>query len=194
MTSGVEAEVQEQLNWMQSLLSTPSTNDAASASKNKYQSQIDDLLSSIDCPAQPKSRSFQDSYTDLEIEPRPSYEPSFLTGAVPPPKEVQYRISDPVDSDYDSDCEEYYVEDAEEIRGQEIPSWARAANLIQELEKQKGVDPDKIFVGFDTSCDLNAMFEKKKKTFKVRGDSGWWAADTVTPDEEAKYKKALGLV
>lgn len=195
MSTKVETEVDEQLNWMQSLLSNPAPGATTSASKNKYQSQIDDLLASIDAPAAPTVKpNFNNSYTEVDIDTRPSYEPSYLTGAVPPAKNIQYRISDPVDSDYDSDCEEYYVEDAEEIRGQEIPSWARAANLLVELEKQKTVDPDKIFVGFESSCDLNLMFEKKKKTFKVRGDSGWWAADTVTPDEEAKYKKALGYV
>lgn len=193
MSTGVEAEVEQQINWMQSLLSSPANGLANMPSSNKYQNQIDDLLASIDNPAPVKNVSFQqNSFTDIEIDQRPSYEPSYLTGVEAPPKEHQYRISDPVDSDCEDDCEEYYVEDAEEIRGQEIPQWARATNLIQELEKQRSVDPDQIFVGFQKSCDLCEMFEKKKKTFKVRGDSGWWGADTITADEEAKYKKALG--
>ena len=197
MSKDFEAECDQQLNWMQSLLSgknAPSTSSATS--KNKYESQIDDLLASIEGPpapiAQPKISDVCQQFDDLLEDSRPSIEPSYLTGAIPPPEEKQYRISDPVDSEDESDCEEYYVEDAEQIRGQEIPDWARHDNLIRELEAQSKVDPDKIFIGFDSSCDLSSMFEKKKKTFKVRGDSGWWAADAVTPEEEAKYKKALG--
>jgi hypothetical protein len=37
------------------------------------------------------------------------------------------------------------------------------------------------------------MFEKKRRTFKVRGDSGWWVKDALTPAEEVRYKKAVGL-
>ena len=198
MSKNFEAECDKQLNWMQSLLNgkTPQTTTSTASSKNKYESQIDDLLASIEGPpapvSQPKISDICQQFDDL-LDNRPSIEPSYLTGAIPPPEEKQYRISDPVDSEDESDCEEYYVEDAEQIRGQEIPDWARAANLLKELEAQRKIDPDQIFVGFDTSCDLSSMFEKKKKTFKVRGDSGWWAADAVTPDEEARYKKALGF-
>ena len=198
MSKAFEAECDQQLNWMQSLLSGKGAPATTSSSKNKYESQIDDLLASIEGPpapvAQPKISDVCQEFDELNDESRLSIEPSLLTGAVPAREEVkQYRISDPVDSEDDSDCEEYYVEDAEQIRGQEIPDWARAKNLIVELEKQQRVDPDKIFVGFDSSCDLSSMFEKKKKTFKVRGDSGWWAADAVTPEEESNYKKALGF-
>jgi hypothetical protein len=118
--------------------------------------------------------------------------PSPLTGAAPT-GDAQYRISDPVASDDEDDCEDYYVDDAAQIRGQEIPEWARAVNLQAELQKQQTVDPDRIFTNFDRTCDLSAMFEKKKRTFKVRGDSAWWAKDGLTPAEEVNYKKAIGL-
>jgi hypothetical protein len=118
--------------------------------------------------------------------------PSPLTGA-PGDEAGQYRISDPVASDDEDECEDYYVEDAAQIRGQEIPDWARAANLQAELQKQQSTDPDRIFTNFDRTCDLSLMFEKKKRTFKVRGDSGWWAKDGLTTAEEANYKKAIGL-
>jgi hypothetical protein len=104
-----------------------------------------------------------------------------------------YRISDAGESDDDSDCEEYYVEDAAQIRGQGIPDWARAANLQAELQRQQNIDPDGIFTNSERTCDLTVMFEKKKRSFKVRGDSGWWAKDGLTPAEEVNYKKAIGL-
>ena len=197
MSKQFEAECEQHLNWMQSLLSgaTAPAPATSSTGKNAYEAQIDDLLASIEAPPTAPNHKISDvcqQYADMNEEARSSVEPSPLAG--PTPSETkQYRISDPVDSEDESDCEDYYVEDAAEIRGQEIPSWARAANLVKELQAQQTVDPDKIFVGFDTSCDLTQMFEKKKKTFKVRGDSGWWAADAVTPAEEERYKKAVGL-
>ena len=130
----------------------------------------------------------------LSVE-RPSVEPSFLDPNNT--AEPQYRISDAKsyedgEEDYD-DYEDFYVEDAAEIRGQQIPSWARAVNLLEELRKQQSIDPDKVFVGFERSCDLSRMFSKKKANFSVRGDSGWWANDTFTEDEERHYKQAVGL-
>lgn len=196
-------ECQEHLNWMQSLLnSSSSPAPAAPAASNiNYQNEIDSLIASIEQPStvrQPKMSDVCAQYQDIDDSAyRQSIEPSPLNPARPNKRETkQYRISDPVnssDSEYDSECEEYYVEDAAEIRGQEIPEWARQANLINELERQQSVDPDKIFSNFEKTCDLSELFEKKKKCFKVRGDSGWWAADGVTPDEELNYKKAVGL-
>lgn len=196
-------ECQEHLNWMQSLLTSSqgAAPTSASHSTNTYQSQIDDLIASIEKPIdpvrQPKISDVCAQYQGISDSAyRPSIEPSPLNPARPEPaKETkQYRISDPVDdSEEDSDCEDYYVEDAEEIRGQEIPDWARKECLLRELESQQGVDPDRIFSNFEKTCDLSELFEKKKKCFKVRGDSGWWAADGVTPAEELNYKKAVGL-
>jgi hypothetical protein len=107
--------------------------------------------------------------------------------------ETQYRISDPAASDDESDGEDCFDPNATEIHGQEIPDWALIPNLLPQLQHQQGVDPDLIFTNFDKTCDLMQMFEKKKRTFKIRGDSGWWAKDGLTPAEEALYKKALGL-
>ena len=192
MTSSFEDECQQHLNWMQSLISgSGSKLQSAESKPNVYEQQINDLLASIEVPppSNPNSKSSIGSKYEQDFC-RPSVEPSPLTGHTQP---HQYRISDPVDSEDDSDCEEYYVEDAEEIRGQEVPQWARANQLHVELRKQQFVDPDRIFIGFQRSCDLSDMFENKKKTFKMRGESGWWASDEVTPAEEARYKKAIGL-
>jgi hypothetical protein len=123
---------------------------------------------------------------------KPSIAPSPLT-QVGSPADVQYRISDPVGSDDESENDECYDLNATEIRGQDIPEWAHPAPLLSQLQTQQGVDPDLIFTHFEKTCDLMAMFEKKKRTFKVRGDSGWWAKDALTPAEELRYKKAVGL-
>jgi hypothetical protein len=123
---------------------------------------------------------------------KPSIAPSPLTQAAPA-ADMQYRISDPVASDDESENDECYDMNATEIRGQEIPEWAHPTPLLAQLQAQQGVDPDLIFTNFEKTCDLMAMFEKKKRTFKVRGDSGWWAKDALTPAEEIRYKKAVGL-
>ena len=114
----------------------------------------------------------------------------------PQKEEIQYRISDINDDSYsedDSECEEYYVEDAKEIHGKAIPSWARAANLINELQAQASLDPDTIFYGFPNTCDLNVVFNQRNASFKIRGDSGMWTADKLTPEEIQNYKKAVGF-
>jgi hypothetical protein len=117
-----------------------------------------------------------------------------LTPGRPAP-EIQYRISEPSEgSEEDSDCEEYYVSDAPQIKGQDIPDWARAANLLVLLQKQQTVDPDTIFTNFQRTCDLNALFEKKKRPFTApRGESGAWDQDGLTPAEEIDYKRRVGL-
>jgi hypothetical protein len=123
---------------------------------------------------------------------KPSIAPSPLTQSGVS-ADVQYRISDPVASDDESENDECYDPNATEIRGQEIPEWAHPGPLLAQLQRQQGVDPDLIFTNFEKTCDLMAMFEKKKRTFKVRGDSGWWAKDALTPAEEMRYKRAVGL-
>lgn len=179
----LDKEFEQHLNWMQSMISDSNGSSKSSSKPNgvDYETQIDDLIAAIQQP--PESRGST------------SVAPSPLTQTECVQEPLQYRISDPIDDDEeeDSDCEEYYVEDAAEIRGQAIPDWARAANLLVELQNQQNVDPDKIFTNFDRTCDLSSMFDKKKRSFKVRGDSGWWAADGLTPAEEANYKKAVGL-
>ena len=67
------------------------------------------------------------------------------------------------DSDDENDCDEYYVEDVEKICGQKILDWARAANLLIELQKQQSVDPDKIFINFENKGDLSALQIKRRR-------------------------------
>lgn len=190
--NNLEQEFENQINWMQSLISNGVSSAANDAAPNDYEMQINDLIASI--KPSPKTSDAFGQVSPLirdivESEDKPEAGNRTLST-----DNRQYRISDVVDDEEEEDdCEEYYVEDAAEIRGQEIPNWARAANLLVELQQQASVDPDKIFKDFERTCDLSTMFEKKKRCFKVRGDSGWWQADGLTPDEEAKYKKAVGL-
>ena len=179
MTTSFTDDCQNHISWMQSILDGSGTpNESGNKSSNEIESQVDDLLASIESKSSKPDAATEDK-TSTETEKKEHQ------------CEKQYRISDP--NDESSDCEEYYVNDAAEIRGQEIPQWARATNLIKELQKQQTIDPDSIFFGFETSCDLDEMFEMKKKSFKVRGDSGWWVGDAVTPEEVQRYKQALGL-
>ena len=196
--ANLEKDIEAHLNWMQSLIADGGAASSGQGAADGFTAQVDDLIASIQAPSdkQPKISDVCQQYSSLTKDAYGSVDPSPLTpaaAAAPAKPTKQYRISDPVNSDDDSDCEDYYVEDAAEIRGQEIPDWARAANLLVELQKQQTVDPDKIFTNFERTCDLSQMFEKKKRTFKVRGDSGWWANDGLTPAEEVNYKKAVGL-
>lgn len=197
--ANLEKDIEAHLNWMQSLITDSTATTSSATAADGFTAQVDDLIASIQAPADSRTPKISDvcqQYSSLTKDAYGSVDPSPLTPAAaeaPKKAEKQYRISDPVDSEDESDCEDYYVEDAAEIRGQEIPDWARAANLLVELQKQQTVDPDKIFTNFERTCDLSQMFEKKKRTFKVRGDSGWWANDGLTPAEEVNYKKAVGL-
>lgn len=196
--ANLEKDIEAHLNWMQSLI-TDTGAAASPAPADGFTAQVDDLIASIQAPSDSRTPKISDvcqQYSSLTKDAYGSVDPSPLNPAAeaaPKKVEKQYRISDPVGSEDESECEDYYVEDAAEIRGQEIPDWARAANLLVELQKQQTVDPDRIFTNFERTCDLSQMFEKKKRTFKVRGDSGWWANDGLTPAEEVNYKKAVGL-
>ena len=191
--SNIQKDIDAHLSWMQAIIGDGAP--AGKAGKDAYASQVDDLIASIQEPAGQRQAKVSDAYEQYSALAKDAYNASNPSPLVadPQPSSKQYRISDPCNSSDESDCEDYYVDDAAQIRGQEIPDWARADALRQQLEKQQTVDPDNIFTGFDKTCDLSSMFEKKKRKFKIRGDSGWWAVDGVTPAEEVNYKKAVGL-
>jgi hypothetical protein len=113
---------------------------------------VEDLIATIASPSVPEA-------------PRPSVAPSPLTPGAPP-LVIQYQLSEVSESgEEDSDCEEHYVSDASEIRGQQVPEWAGSSNLLVLMQKQQFIDPDKIFTNFQRTCDLNALFTKKKQPF-----------------------------
>jgi len=105
-----------------------------------------------------------------------------------------YEMSDRGDSDSDDESEK----EEEDIPKKKIPAWALKPNLIPALERQflEGVgriDPDEIFPEVST-CDLDAIFEyKKKKRFAKRASSGNWAKDRVTASERLAYKRTMGF-
>jgi hypothetical protein len=106
---------------------------------------------------------------------------------------AEYRISDSVRSEFDSEGDESDTTDVTEIRGQQIPAWAISSNLQPLLQSQQTIDPDTIFTDFEKTCDLSAIFENQRRRFEVRGDSGSWTNDGLTTAEELNYKKAVGL-
>jgi hypothetical protein len=78
---------------------------------------------------------------------------------------------------------------------QDIPKWARKENLEPALMKQyhdNRLDPDEIFNHGISTCDLEAIFEKKKSKFRKRTSSGNWTRDRVTPAEQLAYKRTMG--
>lgn len=79
----------------------------------------------------------------------------------------------------------------------QIPKWAHKSNLIPALERQflagpHRLDPDDIFPEVST-CDLEAIFDQKKKRYTKRTSSGNWNNDCVTVPERMVYKRAMGF-
>jgi hypothetical protein len=177
----LDEDFQQHMNWMQSMISDPMGAPKAAGHVTRFSSQVEDLIATIASPPVPEA-------------PRSSVAPSPLAPDALAPV-IQYRISDISESgEEDSDCEEYYVSDASQIRGQQVPDWARSANLLVLLQKQQSIDPDKIFTNFQRTCDLTTLFAKKKQPFTApRGESGAWDQDGLTPAEERDYKKRVGL-
>ena len=64
-----------------------------------------------------------------------------------------------------------------------IPAWARSQNLIEELKRQQGVDPDTIFGGRSSTCDLVEIFRgvgEESVVWFVVVACGVWAALVVS--------------
>jgi len=103
-----------------------------------------------------------------------------------------YEMSDRDESESDSDS------DAEDrAPKKKIPSWAQKSKLIPALEKQfldgpEKLDPDAIFPEV-SSCDLEAIFDQKKKRYQKRTSSGNWTRDRVTVAEKLVYKRHMGF-
>ena len=80
--------------------------------------------------------------------------------------------------------------------GLQIPEWAQKANLHRALERQFAdgpdrLDPDKLF-GEVLTCNLDAIFDKKKSRYQRRTSSGNWTKDHVTIAEKLTYKRTMG--
>lgn len=124
---------------------------------------------------------------------------------VPAPAEAAnepYVMSDCSDSDDASDYgyseseddEEIYDENATEIHGKKIPSWAQKGALEIQLEKQKSIDPDSIFPELSLTCQLGDVFNSNNPSWNKRNESCVWDQDGVTPEEVLHFKQMLGFV
>ena len=115
-----------------------------------------------------------------------------------PPK--SYRMSDPHSSDDSSDSESDSEDDNGRPKKKKKPPapWARGSPLKKALKIQFGVkgnapmNPDEIFADM-TTCDLEKVFDMKKKRYQRRGSSGYWQTDRVTDDEKRAYAKRMGF-
>ena len=54
------------------------------------------------------------------------------------------------------------------------------------------IDPDELFPQVST-CDLEAIFDQKKKRYAHRTSSGNWTKDSVSAAEKLVYKRTLGF-
>lgn len=120
--------------------------------------------------------------------PRPTSAAAVRQAA--PAPEVQYEISPMRDSD-DSDDEDR--------PRKEVPGWARGPQLAEALQRQKTMDPDRIFQSKPSSCDLEEVFggfdtlRPRKRDPTRRTSSGDWTKDKLSGREELAYRKAMGL-
>ncbi|KAI2490175.1 inner centromere protein [Fragilaria crotonensis] len=102
-----------------------------------------------------------------------------------------YQISDRDESDSDES------DDSGSGPKKKIPDWAQKENLITALKQQydengNRLDPDALFPEVET-CDLEAIFDKKRNRFKKRTSSGNWTKDRVTAAEKLVYKRTMGF-
>lgn len=103
-----------------------------------------------------------------------------------------YEMSDREESDSGEESDEY-----ERSPKKKIPKWAQKQNLKPMLERQfcdgpHRIDPDSIFHEV-SSCDLEAIFGKKKQKYSKRKSTGDWRKDRVTISEKHRYKQNMGF-
>lgn len=68
----------------------------------------------------------------------------------------------------------------------------RPALERQFLDGPHKIDPDDIFPEVST-CDLEAIFDQRKKRYIKRTSSGNWTNDRVTVHEKLVYKRNMGF-
>jgi Inner centromere protein, ARK binding region len=89
-----------------------------------------------------------------------------------------YLMTDTEDSEYDTDDSEG---NAERRAKKQVPSWARSKRLVPTLAAQDDpsfpIDPDHLF-GKVTTCDLEAVFNRKSSRYRQARTSGVWATSS----------------
>lgn len=103
-----------------------------------------------------------------------------------------YEMSDREESDSGGESDDH-----ENSPQKKIPKWAQKHNLIPALERQfldgpNKLDPDTIFPEVST-CDLEAIFGRKKERYLKRKSTGDWRKDRVTASEKLVYKRKMGF-
>jgi hypothetical protein len=100
-----------------------------------------------------------------------------------------YDMSDHEGSDSDDE------DDERNRRAQKrVPAWAQKENLKQSLHHQFtkcNLDPDDFF-GEVTTCNLEAVFGKKRSKYQRRTSSGCWTKDRATAAEKLAFKRDMG--
>eukprot|EP00977_Amphora_coffeiformis_P009076 scaffold2062_cov166-Amphora_coffeaeformis.AAC.4 len=118
--------------------------------------------------------------------------------ATPPPKQARSPVLSPLDTYEMSDHGGSSDTDEEEERsrrvGKRVPNWAHKENLKKALHHQytdNSVDPDDLF-GEVTTCNLEAIFGRKKTKYQKRTSSGNWTKDRATVAEKLAFKRQMG--
>lgn len=69
--------------------------------------------------------------------------------------------------------------------------WAETPRLLNALETQQTVDPDRIF-GLVQPVALREIFDKPRKFRPRTSSANWSGADKLTNEEQLEYRKVMG--
>ncbi|KAI0309647.1 hypothetical protein OF83DRAFT_1179382 [Amylostereum chailletii] len=88
---------------------------------------------------------------------------------------------------------EYSDSDDENRRGFDAPDWAQSPEVLQQLGRQKDLDPDDIF-GPIRPLHMEDMFRTRQSRFRARTSSANWSGpDGLTELESREYAKRMGF-
>ena len=103
------------------------------------------------------------------------------------PEDNNYEMSPPREDSEDEDSEE----EERQAKKKKVPRWASKVELAPALERQRHIDPDKIFPMHANTCDLDSIFPSRKgANFGRRGESGVWTKDGLQMEEIERYRRA----
>ena len=145
-----------------------------------------------------KDASKQKDKADVQTAKVPAPAPAFAEKQNSEPK--SYRMSEHNSNSESSEEESSDDEESSSKKKKRKPPapWARSSPLKRALKIQFGmkgpapINPDQIFAE-RTSCDLEKIFDMKKKRYQRRGSSGVWLKDRVTDEEKLKYARRMGF-
>jgi Inner centromere protein, ARK binding region len=105
----------------------------------------------------------------------------------PKSQEDNYDMSDREDNSDD--------DDEDDANNKDIPAWAKGPALENAIRAQFGAsqkkNPDLLF-GEVNTCNLEEIFQAKKKRYMNRSSSGNWVGDKLTQEEVLKYAADMG--